>query len=65
VMGTNPLHAVGTAYAAKHQKEKICTIAYFGDGATSEGDFHEAEAVRFMNTVIQLLEDPGLILLEE
>jgi pyruvate dehydrogenase E2 component (dihydrolipoamide acetyltransferase) len=24
-----------------------------------------AEAVRFMNTVIQFLEDPGLILLEE
>ena len=41
-MGTHPLHAVGAAWAAKLQKEKICTIAYFGDGATSEGDFHEA-----------------------
>jgi pyruvate dehydrogenase E1 component alpha subunit len=41
-VGTHPLHAVGAAYAAKLQKEKICTIAYFGDGATSEGDFHEA-----------------------
>jgi len=41
-VGTHPLHAVGAAWAAKLQKEKICTISYFGDGATSEGDFHEA-----------------------
>ena len=36
------LHAVGAAYAAAYKKQKIATIAYFGDGATSEGDFHEA-----------------------
>jgi pyruvate dehydrogenase E1 component alpha subunit len=24
------------------QGDKICTVAYFGDGGTSEGDFHEA-----------------------
>ena len=41
-VGSHPLHAVGAAWAAKLQGEKICTIAYFGDGATSEGDFHEA-----------------------
>jgi pyruvate dehydrogenase E1 component alpha subunit len=41
-VGTHPLHATGAAWAAKLQKEKICTIVYFGDGATSEGDFHEA-----------------------
>jgi pyruvate dehydrogenase E1 component alpha subunit len=41
-VGTHPLHAVGAAWAAKLRREKICTIAYFGDGATSEGDFHEA-----------------------
>jgi len=41
-VGTHPLHAVGAAWAAKLKKENICTIAYFGDGATSEGDFHEA-----------------------
>jgi pyruvate dehydrogenase E1 component alpha subunit len=41
-VGTHPLHAVGAAYAARLQKDRICTIAYFGDGATSEGDFHEA-----------------------
>lgn len=42
VVGSHPLHAVGAAWAAKLQGEEICTIAYFGDGATSEGDFHEA-----------------------
>jgi pyruvate dehydrogenase E1 component alpha subunit len=41
-VGSQPPHAVGAAWAAKLQKEKICTIVYFGDGATSEGDFHEA-----------------------
>jgi len=41
-VGTHPLHAVGAAWAAKQRREDICTIAYFGDGATSEGDFHEA-----------------------
>ncbi|MCX8116968.1 MAG: pyruvate dehydrogenase (acetyl-transferring) E1 component subunit alpha [Desulfobacterota bacterium] len=41
-VGTHPLHAVGTAWAAKIRREKVVTIAYFGDGATSKGDFHEA-----------------------
>jgi pyruvate dehydrogenase E1 component alpha subunit len=41
-VGSQPPHAVGAAWAAKLRKEKICTIVYFGDGATSEGDFHEA-----------------------
>ncbi len=41
-VGTHPLHAVGAAWAAKLQGEKICTASYFGDGGTSEGDFHEA-----------------------
>lgn len=36
------LHAVGFAYAAAYRKQKIVAIAYFGDGGTSEGDFHEA-----------------------
>jgi len=36
------LHAVGVAWAAKLKKNKIATLALFGDGATSEGDFHEA-----------------------
>jgi pyruvate dehydrogenase E1 component alpha subunit len=41
-VGSHIPHAVGTAWAAKIKGEKIVTIAYFGDGATSKGDFHEA-----------------------
>ncbi|HSB05699.1 MAG TPA: pyruvate dehydrogenase (acetyl-transferring) E1 component subunit alpha [Thermodesulfobacteriota bacterium] len=41
-VGTQPLHAVGVAWAAKIKGEKIVTLTYFGDGATSKGDFHEA-----------------------
>lgn len=33
-------HAAGCAYAMKLQGEKNIAVAYFGDGATSEGDFH-------------------------
>ncbi len=35
-------HAVGAGMAAKMKKEKICILSTFSDGATSEGDFHEA-----------------------
>ena len=35
-------HAVGIAYALKRHKQKNVVMTYFGDGATSEGDFHEA-----------------------
>ncbi|MCA1319556.1 pyruvate dehydrogenase (acetyl-transferring) E1 component subunit alpha [Bacillus tianshenii] len=34
-------HAVGAAYAEKRKGTKNASIVYFGDGATSEGDFHE------------------------
>ncbi|GEL77012.1 pyruvate dehydrogenase (acetyl-transferring) E1 component subunit alpha [Tenuibacillus multivorans] len=34
-------HAVGTAWAEKRKDTSNVAIAYFGDGATSEGDFHE------------------------
>lgn len=33
-------HAAGCAYAMKVQREQAVTICYFGEGATSEGDFH-------------------------
>ena len=36
------LHAAGIAWASQIKGEKSATIVYFGDGATSEGDFHEA-----------------------
>jgi pyruvate dehydrogenase E1 component alpha subunit len=41
-VGTHIPHAVGTAWAAKIRGDKVVTMAYFGDGATSKGDFHEA-----------------------
>lgn len=39
-IGTKIPHAAGCAYAMKMQKEKTVAVAYFGEGATSEGDFH-------------------------
>jgi pyruvate dehydrogenase E1 component alpha subunit len=33
-------HAVGFAWAGKIRKEKFVVLVYFGDGATSHGDFH-------------------------
>lgn len=41
-IGTQTLHAVGVAFGIKYRKEDKVVMAYFGDGATSEGDFHEA-----------------------
>lgn len=41
-LATQLLHAVGFAYAAKRRGERTVVIALCGDGATSEGDFHEA-----------------------
>jgi pyruvate dehydrogenase E1 component alpha subunit len=35
-------HAVGLAYAAQYKDDDAIVMAFFGDGATSEGDFHEA-----------------------
>jgi len=41
-IGTQTLHAVGIAWAFKLRKEDRVAICFFGDGATSTGDFHEA-----------------------
>lgn len=41
-VGTHLLHAAGAALAMKYREQKCATIAFFGDGATSKGDFHEA-----------------------
>jgi len=35
-------HAVGLAYAAQYRGDDAIVMAFCGDGATSEGDFHEA-----------------------
>ena len=42
VIAANLPHAAGIAYASKLRGLKEVTIAFFGEGATSEGDFHEA-----------------------
>jgi len=36
------LHAVGLGMAAQYRKTDEVVMTFFGDGATSEGDFHEA-----------------------
>ena len=41
-IGTQALHAAGFAMGAKFDENPIVVMAYFGDGATSEGDPHEA-----------------------
>lgn len=41
-IATHLPHAVGVAWAAKIRNDPIASLAWFGDGATSEGDFHEA-----------------------
>lgn len=41
-IGTQPLHAVGAAMAAQRLGETTVAVAFLGDGATSEGDVHEA-----------------------
>jgi len=40
-VGSQILHAVGLAWAAKYRQTDDVAMAFFGDGATSEGDFHE------------------------
>jgi len=40
-IGTHVPHAAGLACGKKLRGEQACAIAYFGDGATSEGAFHE------------------------
>ncbi len=40
-VGTHIPHAVGAAMAARYRRDRIAVVAYFGDGGTSKGDFHE------------------------
>jgi len=41
-VGSQPLHAVGIAYAEKVQRTQRIAITFMGEGATSEGAVHEA-----------------------
>jgi pyruvate dehydrogenase E1 component alpha subunit len=40
-IGTHVPHAAGFAWGKKLRGERACALAFFGDGATSEGAFHE------------------------
>ena len=41
-LATQALHATGLAMAAKLRNDPIVALTFFGDGAASEGDAHEA-----------------------
>ena len=40
-VATQIIHAVGWAMGSKLDGNTACSLAYFGDGSASEGDFHE------------------------
>lgn len=39
-LATQLPQAAGVAYSLKMDKKEACVVVYFGDGSTSEGDFH-------------------------
>ena len=41
-VGTQLIHAAGAGWAAKLRRIKQVSVTFFGEGATSKGDFHEA-----------------------
>ncbi len=41
-IGTQMLHACGLAWAGKYRGDGSAAVTFFGDGGSSEGDFHEA-----------------------
>jgi pyruvate dehydrogenase E1 component alpha subunit len=40
-IGTHVPHAAGLAWGKRLRGERACALVFFGDGATSEGSFHE------------------------
>lgn len=42
VVATQDVHAAGLALASKITKDGRVSVAYFGEGSTSQGEFHEA-----------------------
>ncbi|WP_338887185.1 thiamine pyrophosphate-dependent dehydrogenase E1 component subunit alpha [Rhodococcus sovatensis] len=60
-LATQLLHATGFAYAEAKQGRDTVALAFCGDGATSEGDFHEALnfAAVFRAPVIFLVQNNG------
>jgi len=41
-VGSQMLHAVGIGFGIRYRKKEDVVMTFFGDGATSQGDFHEA-----------------------
>lgn len=60
-LATQLLHAAGFAYGEAKQERDTIALAFCGDGATSEGDFHEALnfAAVFRAPVIFLVQNNG------
>ncbi|MDQ4004699.1 MAG: pyruvate dehydrogenase (acetyl-transferring) E1 component subunit alpha [Actinomycetota bacterium] len=60
-VSSQTLHAVGWAMGARKDGRGACSIVYFGDGATSQGDFHEAcnFAAVFRSPVIFFCQNNG------
>jgi 2-oxoisovalerate dehydrogenase E1 component alpha subunit len=61
-VGAHIPHAVGAALASRLRGEEALAIVYFGDGATSKGDFHEGLSFAAIHKlpVIFFCEDNGL-----
>ncbi len=60
-VATQIVHAVGWAMGAKLDGSTACSLAYFGDGSASEGDFHEGAnlAAVFRAPVILFCQNNG------
>jgi pyruvate dehydrogenase E1 component alpha subunit len=55
-VGTQVPHAAGLAWGKRLRGEEACALVFFGDGATSEGAFHEgANFAAVMNAPLVLL----------
>ena len=60
-VATQIVHAVGWAMGSKLDGRSACSLAYFGDGSASEGDFHEGAnlAAVFAAPVILFCQNNG------
>lgn len=60
-LGTQALHAVGLARAAAMKGDDVVALCFLGDGATSEGDVHEALnfAAVYQAPVVFLVQNNG------
>jgi pyruvate dehydrogenase E1 component alpha subunit len=60
-LGTQVPHAVGLAWGLRHQGSDAVVLVHFGEGASSEGDVHEAMNLAGVRRapVVFVLEDNG------